>query len=527
MSRSTTFSFSSSEGPLRPPGVGARVAPFALSAVAVICVVLASGIRQPLLLAAAVAVTALVVLGALLVPWGCLPVEAQCSVPLCFYLAIGLLRAAGGGSTSSAGALSLLPVCWVAMYGGRLALGASLLATAAVFVAPVVLVGGSAYPLSNIGRGATLMLVAAVVGGVVQAAMRALEAQRTAAQTNSRNLYAVAALMHGLRVREDPRSVICEGTLGVAGASMGALLEPHEDGLVVSASAGDAPAPGRIAPARGLDALSLSWSTGYRLTADVLPPNLQPQPAPAEPLRTVLYEPMKRDGHAVGVLVAGWRHRLGPGDPAFDAVGLIATEAAAALGRADLLSALDRSARTDVLTDIANRRAWEEALIHELGRSAPGDHLSVAMLDLDNFKRYNDTYGHPAGDRLLREAAQAWRSSLRDTDTIARYGGEEFAVAMVGCDLEGATALLHQLRLATPRGQTVSAGVAEWDHLESPDALVARVDAALYRAKQEGRDKVCAAELPGSSRDGGAPGGSARRVGADHMTGAHAATVER
>jgi diguanylate cyclase (GGDEF)-like protein len=112
------------------------------------------------------------------------------------------------------------------------------------------------------------------------------------------------------------------------------------------------------------------------------------------------------------------------------------------------------------------------------------------MFDLDRFKAYNDTYGHPAGDRLLTDVAAAWQGCLRATDSLARYGGEEFALIAPGCTEADAVALVDRLRAAVTEGQTCSAGVAFWDRKESPAELLARADAALYEAKVGGRDRT-------------------------------------
>jgi diguanylate cyclase (GGDEF)-like protein len=121
------------------------------------------------------------------------------------------------------------------------------------------------------------------------------------------------------------------------------------------------------------------------------------------------------------------------------------------------------------------------------------------MLDLDRFKAFNDTHGHQAGDRLLKAAAGAWRGSLRATDVLARYGGEEFSVVLPRCDMEDALALLARLRRATPEEQTVSAGIAQWEPGEAAEALVARADAALYEAKNAGRNRVIVASASEST----------------------------
>jgi diguanylate cyclase (GGDEF)-like protein len=159
--------------------------------------------------------------------------------------------------------------------------------------------------------------------------------------------------------------------------------------------------------------------------------------------------------------------------------------------RADLLGRLDELTRTDELTGLPNRRAWDELLTHELAiGERHGVPVSVAMLDLDFFKRYNDERGHLAGDRLLRAAAAAWQSALRATDVLARWGGEEFAVLLPGCDGAGAAALIERLRGTLPDGVTFSAGVATADGTTAARALVDAADQALYVAKQAGRDRV-------------------------------------
>jgi diguanylate cyclase (GGDEF)-like protein len=152
---------------------------------------------------------------------------------------------------------------------------------------------------------------------------------------------------------------------------------------------------------------------------------------------------------------------------------------------------LARVARTDALTGAPNRRAWDEQLAVELARAArDGAPVSVALLDLDHFKAYNDLRGHPAGDRLLREAAAAWQGELRTMDVLARYGGEEFGLILPGCRPEAATGIVDRLRALTPEGETTSAGVAGWNGTETADALVARTDRALYAAKRSGRDRT-------------------------------------
>jgi diguanylate cyclase (GGDEF)-like protein len=161
------------------------------------------------------------------------------------------------------------------------------------------------------------------------------------------------------------------------------------------------------------------------------------------------------------------------------------------------LGRLERLALTDELTGMPNRRHWDEQLPRELGRSLRYDEsVCVAMLDLDRFKDYNDTYGHQAGDRLLKEVTAAWRSVLRPYDLFARYGGEEFSLTMMGCELDDAVVIIERLRNATPAGTSCSAGVAQWHRNEDPSTLVGRADQALYEAKRAGRNRTIGAPTP-------------------------------
>jgi diguanylate cyclase (GGDEF)-like protein/PAS domain S-box-containing protein len=162
--------------------------------------------------------------------------------------------------------------------------------------------------------------------------------------------------------------------------------------------------------------------------------------------------------------------------------------------REDLLARVEAMARTDVLTGLPNRRAWDEELRRELARAARQGHaLAVVMLDLDHFKSFNDAHGHQAGDRILAELGNAWRTQLRVSDLVARYGGEEFAALLPACPPDEAIAAIERLRLVIPAGQTCSAGVAYWDGEETAEVLTGRADRALYKAKRTGRDRVVTA----------------------------------
>ena len=174
--------------------------------------------------------------------------------------------------------------------------------------------------------------------------------------------------------------------------------------------------------------------------------------------------------------------------------------------RADEIA--QRLASTDPLTGALNRRTFLEVAARELSRARRTDSpLSLVMLDLDHFKRVNDTYGHPVGDRVLQRFAEVVRSQLREEDILVRYGGEEFCVLLPGVPGPGAVALAGRIREAVEREAflvdgigipvTTSAGVAA--RLEEgpteADALLQRADEALYLAKHRGRNRVAAISL--------------------------------
>jgi diguanylate cyclase (GGDEF)-like protein len=159
-----------------------------------------------------------------------------------------------------------------------------------------------------------------------------------------------------------------------------------------------------------------------------------------------------------------------------------------------LLNRLHSLAHTDALTDLRNRRAWEVELQRGLARaSRSGEPLSLAVIDIDNFKDINDRQGHPEGDALLIETARRWSEVLRLEDVLARVGGDEFALLMPACAERDAAVIIGRVRARMPEPHTCSVGLATWDGTEPEDQLIGRADAALYQAKRNGRDRVTAA----------------------------------
>ncbi len=179
-----------------------------------------------------------------------------------------------------------------------------------------------------------------------------------------------------------------------------------------------------------------------------------------------------------------------------------------------LRETLRNQAIRDPLTGLYNRRYLEETLEREFLRSQRnGQSVGVIMLDVDHFKRYNDTNGHRGGDAVLRELGMLISSMVRGTDVPCRYGGEEFIILMPDAPAEICAARAEELRLAAKRMSiqldgaqlqsiSISLGVAASARGGRAAQLVQAADAALYAAKHAGRDQVCVARAPESEAAG-------------------------
>lgn len=227
--------------------------------------------------------------------------------------------------------------------------------------------------------------------------------------------------------------------------------------------------------------------------------------------RTVLCLPMIAQGETLGVLSIGLDRTLTEIER--QTVQTITEQLALAVANLKLQETLRFQSLRDQLTGLYNRRYLDDALTRELARAKRHNRpIAVVMMDVDHFKRFNDTYGHDGGDALLAEFGKLLAAQARGEDIACRYGGEEFCLILPGASAAAAASRAEEIREAAKalrvhsRGRplgavTMSAGVAAFPvNGETGDGIIAAADVALYRAKNDGRDRVAVAaepEVPG------------------------------
>jgi len=387
--------------------------------------------------------TLAVFLSIVLVPWQRGQAWALAVPGLVYGVALALAREAEGGSRSGLTLLYMLPVMFLALYGTRWTMGVTIAGTVLAMALPVALVGEPNYPFGEWRRILVWTVMAPMVGVVVQDLVVRLRQHQDA-------IARVTTVARGLTYDGDNREAICQAALDLAGADMAILVEPRPGALVSTAGAGMQMPPVRVELGKEPSGVEVA----YRSEEPFFLADVQGHPAASKRLVTgtglcaAYYQPVLRGEDVVGVLVLGWRTpRKRVREAVTEALALLAAEAATAMERADRFTTVASLAASDPLTGLPNRRQWDEEAARMVARAErTGEPLAIALIDLDRFKAYNDTHGHQAGDRLLKEAAAAWRDQLRAGDLLARWGGEEFAVALPGTTAELVAPVLERPR---------------------------------------------------------------------------------
>jgi diguanylate cyclase (GGDEF)-like protein len=416
-----------------------------------------------------------------------------------FLAALGLMRDSAGGSVAAVSIVSLLPVFQTALYThDRPALWIVLGGVAAFYLAPLVFIGPPHYPNSGYRRALLGISVSSIVGLATHELVANIRRRATEARRRERIFTRVNETVQELYTSADPRRDACRAVEEVSEALVVGLYEPDKmtPTLRVTTTTRSPEAVVGGALARPDSAVQLAFTTGepQLITENVEAHvgNVEVWQADGAP-NSALYQPLVSGDQTVGVLFVGWSGPVLANGPRVAVASLLAREIAAMINRQDMIDQLTDEALTDPLTELPNRRAWDGQLGSAMGDGHHGS-VAVAMFDIDRFKQFNDSYGHPAGDRLLRDTAAAWRAEIRAEDFLARLGGEEFGLLLTGRDTASVKALVERLRNSMPGQQTVSAGIALRSEGDTPDQLLSRADKALYEAKAVGRDRAVVAD---------------------------------
>ncbi len=489
-----------------------RAAPLAvLSALTVAVTLLPPHNHHPRWIAAGTAAYALLLALEVVLPWHRLPAAWAPAPLLASFAPLGLVRHGADGAASGLTPVLIVPVVAVALHHGRRAVAAALACGAATLLVPLLLVGAPMYPLQEWRRLVLWLVASGLVGLLVHRLVSHLRLQ-------AQHLSVLAGCSRDLAAADDAREAICAAARQIAGADGVYLLEADGDGHLRTTGASGPRVPAVVVDLDGPATMAARAFAGHDLVfaADALThPGVRRdvlQALGAGAGSSAAWQPVRGPHGALGVLVAVWGARLGALPAHVPAMlQTLAGEAAGAVERADLLHRLSRAADRDPLTGLANRRRWDEAAADEVARAVrSGQPLTIGIVDLDHFKRYNDTRGHLAGDVLLRDFAAAAAGQLRAVDTIARWGGEEFALALPGCALEDARTVAERLLAVVPDGQSCTVGLAQWWPGTGVAETLRRADAALYAGKEGGRGVVRCDEGTGGATGGGTgePAGS-------------------
>ncbi len=309
---------------------------------------------------------------------------------------------------------------------------------------------------------------------------------------------------------DDVTSLIVDGANGILGAEISAVyLFDHRDWtLRLRASQGRLEEYFRPSVPVSETLLGVAFREGFVQQADVTEgAGLAEWTMRPEEVRSQAAMPLRSGDSVIGVLLIASAMYREFTQAERDRLQVIANQSSLALQNALLHEELERLSVTDRLTELYNHGYLHSRLDEEIERAMRfGHRLSVIMLDIDDFKKFNDRYGHPKGDTVLRAVSSIIKQNLREIDVAARYGGEEFVVVLPETDVAGALAVAERIRVSAESfphiiddsgehvTQTVSLGIATYPvHAADGASLIEAADQAMYWAKRSGKNRVVAA----------------------------------
>jgi GGDEF domain-containing protein len=433
-------------------------------------------------LIAAGALNILLIILVAFLPWQKLPRIADLLPPLLYMVVVALLRDGLGGAVSSYSTLLILPVLWLAMYGTRFDLAISVIGVALLLTMPVLLIGEPEYTDEEWRRALLWVTVSGIIGLAVQDLVEQVRQRADA-------LHTVSAAV-GRRTREiETRSAICEAAKDNARADYALLLEPDTNARrLVTTAATDPAVEGTEIYLTDADAPA---ARAYTHGRDQLEQDIQQSPLHASNgtltnVGSVLWHPIPgRDG-AMGVLGVAWADGVKRITETLPAVmEALAAEAAGVIERTTLMLRLETVVKLDDTTGLPNERAWEEEVPRELSRARrQGTPLSVVLLDLGEFELTPEGSVGRRDAELLRGAAERWRKELGSSDFLAhRDPPGRFGVLFPNVGPEEAEAAAQRLEALAPESRPCTTGVASWNGIELPAALVERAETQIELAR--------------------------------------------
>lgn len=329
-------------------------------------------------------------------------------------------------------------------------------------------------------------------------------------KTELEGLAQMGAALERTSCPSDIMQVLLDRSVGAFGFPRGAVLLSLSDGTTAMSTAPRGPAaPVVVESVRSDVVVERAWAERGPVLVRALDPVLDATLDGLLPeARNVVVLPLTAEGEPLGALAVERGGPFGVKLPvrAVTMLNQYAANAAMAVRNVRLMAEVERLANEDALTGLANRRVFGEVLAREVARSRrTHEPLSVVVFDVDYFKRVNDTYGHQAGDEVLRQVAQVLTTAARDIDLVARYGGEEFTAILPNCNLDDAVRVAERMRSGISAdvrlpGITLSAGVAAIPvNAVDEDGLIAAADEAMYTSKRAGRDRTTRSSRQGPS----------------------------